>query len=105
MFRGHEGTTWPRHFYICLYLSWLTHDRLFVTPWTVSCQAPLSMETSRQEYWSGLPLPCLGQNYSGVCLFESLNKAQNDSVFIPLSYKLITAFCPQLNIRDASKGE
>ena len=31
--------------------------RLFVTPWTVACQAPLSMESSRQEYWSGLPFP------------------------------------------------
>ena len=28
-----------------------------VTPWTVACQPPLSMEFSRQEYWSGLPLP------------------------------------------------
>ena len=32
---------------------------LFVTPWTVACQAPLSMsmELSRQEYWSRLPFP------------------------------------------------
>ena len=30
---------------------------LFVTPWTVACQAPLSMGFSRQEYWSGLPFP------------------------------------------------
>ena len=30
---------------------------LFATPWTVACQAPLSMESSRQEYWSGLPSP------------------------------------------------
>ena len=30
---------------------------LFATPWTVACQAPLSMESSRQEYWSGLPFP------------------------------------------------
>ena len=29
----------------------------FVTPWTVAHQAPLSMGFSRQEYWSGLPLP------------------------------------------------
>ena len=28
---------------------------LFVTPWSVAHQAPLSMEFSRQEYWSGLP--------------------------------------------------
>ena len=27
----------------------------FVTPWTAAHQAPLSMEFSRQEYWSGLP--------------------------------------------------
>ena len=30
---------------------------LFVTPWTVAGQAPLSMGYSRQEYWSGLPFP------------------------------------------------
>ena len=29
----------------------------FVTPWTAAHQAPLSMEFSRQEYWSGLPFP------------------------------------------------
>ena len=28
---------------------------LFAAPWTVNCQAPLSLECSRQEYWSGLP--------------------------------------------------
>ena len=27
----------------------------FATPWTVACQAPLSMGFFRQEYWSGLP--------------------------------------------------
>ena len=31
--------------------------RLFATPWTVTYQAPLSTEFSRQEYWSGLPFP------------------------------------------------
>ena len=31
--------------------------QLFVTQWTVACQAPLSMGFSRQEYWSGLPFP------------------------------------------------
>ena len=30
---------------------------LFETPWTVALQASLSMEFSRQEYWSGLPFP------------------------------------------------
>ena len=34
--------------------------QLFKTPWTISYQAPLSMEFSRQEYWSGLPFPSPG---------------------------------------------
>ena len=34
--------------------------QLFVTPWTVVCQAPLSMGFSRHEYWSGLPFPLSG---------------------------------------------
>ena len=32
----------------------------FATPWTIACQTPLSMEFSRQEYWSGLPFPYPG---------------------------------------------
>ena len=35
----------------------LSRVRLFATPGTVAHQAPLSMGFSRQEYWSGLPLP------------------------------------------------
>ena len=38
----------------------LSRIRLFATPWTVAYQAPLSMEFSRQEYWSGLPYPSPG---------------------------------------------
>ena len=34
--------------------------RLFATPWTAALQAPLSIEFSRQEYWSGLPFPFPG---------------------------------------------
>ena len=33
---------------------------ILCAPWTVACQAPLSMEFSRQEYWSGLPFPSPG---------------------------------------------
>ena len=33
----------------------LSHVQLFVTPWTVAHQAPLSMGFIRQEYWSGMP--------------------------------------------------
>ena len=53
LFLGHHGVAslnWAckRHF---------SHVQLFVTLWTVDHQAPLSVEFSRQEYWSGLPFP------------------------------------------------
>ena len=38
----------------------LIHAQLFLTPWTVACQAPLSVEFSRQEYWSELSFPSAG---------------------------------------------
>ena len=38
----------------------LSHVQLFTAPWTVAHQAPLSMDFSRQEYWSGLPFPSPG---------------------------------------------
>ena len=43
-------------------LSSFSHFRLFAKLWTVSCQAPLSVGFSRQEYWSGLPFPSPGSS-------------------------------------------
>ena len=40
----------------------LSHVRPSATPWTAAYQAPPSMGFSRQEYWSGLPLPSLRIN-------------------------------------------
>ena len=37
--------------------SHFSHARLFVSPWTVAHQTPLSTGFSRQEYWSGLSCP------------------------------------------------
>ena len=39
---------------------WLSHAQLFVTPWTVAHEAPISIEFSRQEYWSELPFSSPG---------------------------------------------
>ena len=40
-------------------LSHFSHVQLFLTLWTVDCQAPLSVGFSRQEYWRGLPFSSL----------------------------------------------
>ena len=39
---------------VCVCVCVFSCVRLFVTPWTAAPQAPLSMEFSKQEYWSGL---------------------------------------------------
>ena len=51
-----EVSWWPK-IWVCVLLS---HVQLSATLWTVACQAPLSMEFSRQEYWSGLLFPSPG---------------------------------------------
>ena len=64
--------TWPSDFtnVICIpclfMLGCLSCILLFATLWTVALQAPLSMEFSRQEYWSGSPI-------HGVFLTQELN--------------------------------
>ena len=67
----------------------------FVTPWTVTRQAPLSMGFPRQEYWNGLPFPSPGDLAdSGI---EAMSPALTGRLFIiepsgkPLSliFKLI----------------
>ena len=46
------------HFFLqCVKVKSLSRVRPLATPWTAAYQAPLSMGFSRQEYWSGVPLP------------------------------------------------
>ena len=57
VWRYTETGTWEWS-YVCVYV--LSLVPLFATPWTVANRALLSMEFSRQEYWSGLPFPPQG---------------------------------------------
>ena len=54
----------------------LSRIRLVATPWTAAYQVPPSMGFSRQEYWSGLPLPspdtCICMTKSLCCLPETI---------------------------------
>ena len=48
------------HFLLqCMKVKSLSRVQLLATPWTAAYQAPPSMGFSRQEYWSGVPLPSL----------------------------------------------
>ena len=59
-----EGLNWIEHLILllCFHGSGLVAKacQTLATPWTVACQAPLSMGFSRQDYWSGLPFPSPG---------------------------------------------
>ena len=68
----------------------LSRVLLFATPWIVDCQAPLSMEFSRQEYWSGLPFPSLGDLPKGI---EPRSPAlQEDSLLSVTPVYIITVY-------------
>ena len=43
--------------YVYVWAQSFSHIQFFVAPWSAACQAPLSVEFSRQEYWSGSPFP------------------------------------------------
>ena len=56
---NHKRLCWVNFQLSCM-LSHFSRVKLFATLRTVACQAPVFMGFSRQEYWSGLPFPSLG---------------------------------------------
>ena len=56
----HQNSSLPWGLCVCYTCQSFSHVQLFATTRTVARQASLSMEFSRQEYWSGLPFPSLG---------------------------------------------
>ena len=92
--------------YVCVHAQSLSHVQLFATPWTVACQAPQSMEFSRQGYWSGLPFPSPGDlpdqgTEPRVSLFTiwttstyiTSQKVPNNSDCFPCPTPYYTSFC------------
>ena len=63
-----------------------------VTPWTVPCQASLSMGFSRPEYWNGLPFPSPG-DLSKPGIEPRSTALQADSLPAELPGKTYVAFC------------
>ena len=67
----------------------LSHVRLLATSWTAAYQAPLSMGFSRQEYWSGVPLPSLFINL----IFKQIG---HSIIFHWVSKYLMSSYCAPL---------
>ena len=68
----------------------LNHVQLFVAPWAAACQAPLSTEFFRQEYWSGLPLPTPGTllEFSLIFLLKEYMRPTANFLLATLSISL-----------------
>ena len=62
----------------------LSRIRLLATPWTAAYQAPPSMGFSRQEYWSGVPLPSPKEIFTQYLLYTGAVVYQNEPL-TPLS--------------------
>ena len=66
--------------------------RILATSWTVACQAPLSMEFPRQNYWGGLPFPSPGDlpdQRSNLCLLHCRPNTEPPGKFPPTVYPSI----------------
>ena len=78
-FSNHESEKWK------VKMKLLSCVGLFVTPWSAAYQAPPSMGFSRQEYWSGLPLPSLQWVY-----ISSFTKITAKAEYIVLRDKVMS---------------
>ena len=74
----------------CVHAKSLSLVWLSVTPWTVAHQTPLSMEVSRQEYWSGLPFSSPGDLLNpGIKPRSPTLQANSFSIWATRAYKWV----------------
>ena len=76
----------------------LSHVRFFATPWTAAYQAPPSMGFSRQEYWSGVPLPSpqlllIVANFKESYHFSTQKDLRHNPVHFPQIISEVFCFC------------
>ena len=81
----------------------LSRGQLLVTPWNVAHQDPLSMEFSRQEYWTGMPFPSPGdlpdtgiEPYSPALQADSLPLTHQGSFISSCAWLFLAVYyyCP-----------
>ena len=80
--------------------------RLLATPWTAAYQAPLSMGFSRQEYWSGVPLPSLMMNLDSILKSRDitlLTKAHSNKGLLTKVFPVVMYGCDSWTIKKAEQ--
>ena len=79
----------------------LSRARLLATPWTAAYQAPPSMEFSRQEYWSGLPLPSPMTNLDSLLKSRDIALLTKVHVVEAIVFPIVTYGCESWTIKKA----
>ena len=79
----------------------LSRVRLFATPWTAAYQAPLSMGFSRQEYWSGVPLPSPMTKLDSILKIGNITLPTNVYIVKAMVFPLVMYKCESWTIRKA----
>ena len=74
------------------------------TPWTVACQTSLSMEFSRQEYWSGLPFPTPGiesESFVSPALVGRFLTSETCSLVKAMVFPVVIYGCESWTVKKA----
>ena len=79
----------------------LTHVRLLATPWATAYQAPLSMGFSRQEYWSGLPLPSPRTNLDNILKSRDITLPTKVCVVKATVFPVVMYGCESWTVKKA----
>ena len=77
----------------------LSRVRLLATPWTAAYQAPPSMGFSRQEYWSGVPLPSLMTNLDGILKSRDITLPKKVHLVKAMFFPMVMYGCESWTVR------
>ena len=79
----------------------LSRVRLLATPWKAAYQAPPSMGFSRQEYWSGVPLPSPMTNLDGILKSRDITLPTNIRLVKAMVFPVFMYGCKSWTIKKA----
>ena len=74
---------------------------LFATPWTAAYQAPPSMGFSRQEYWSGVPLPSPMTNLDRILRSRDITLPTKVPIVKAMVFPVVMYGCESWTIKKA----
>ena len=81
----------------------LSHVQLLATPWIAAYQASLSMGFSRQEYWSGVPLPSPVTNLDSILQSRDITLPKKVRLVKAMVFPVVIYGCESWTIKNAER--